>query len=124
MRRLCCSMLVVAALAFCAAPAGAQEATAADADASSLLVDDGGTCTAVPDSIPGIFDFSDACASHDACYAAGELPRATCDNQFRQDMNAACIAQHPSAFDPARYACLFFAQLYYGGVVFFGQFFF
>lgn len=129
MRRMGCTVLVVAALAVCAGPASAQEAAVAEADVSTLvssvpLFDDGGFCTGVPDRVPGIFDFTDACAAHDACYAGDQQPQAQCDEQFRQDMNAACVTQHPSALDPARYACLFFAQLYYAGVVFFGQFFF
>ena len=129
MRRMFCTVLVVAAVALWAPPAGAQEATLEQFDVSTLislvpLFDDGGVCTGVPDTIPGIFDFSDACANHDACYAAGEQTRAACDEAFRQDLNAACVAQHPSALDPARYACLFLAQLYHAGVVFFGQFLF
>ncbi len=129
MRRMCFTMLVVAALAFYAGPAAAQEAAVTgagvSASVSSLpLVDEGGYCTGVPDSIPGIFDFTAACAAHDACYGSGQQTRAQCDDRFRQDMNAACVTQHPSALDPGRYACLFFAQLYYAGVVLFGQFFF
>ena len=118
MRRVFCTVLVVAALAVSAGAAGAQDTTA------SPLLDDGGMCTAVPDTVPGLFDFTDACAAHDECYASGEQTQAECDTQFRQDMNAACVTQHPSALDPARYACLVFAQVYYAGVVFFGQFFF
>ena len=118
MRRVFCTVLVVAALAFSAGAAGAQEGTA------SPFPDDGGTCTAVPDTVPGLFDFTDACAAHDECYASGEQTQAVCDTQFRRDMNAACVAQHPSALDPSRYGCLFVAQLYYTGVVLFGQFFF
>ena len=57
------------------------------------------------------------------CYAGGEQTQAECDTQFRQDMNALCVAQHPAALDPLRYVCLTFAQLYYAGVRFFGQFF-
>ena len=118
MRRVFCTVLVVAALAFSAGAAGAQDATA------SPFLDDGGMCTAVPDTVPRLFDFTDACAAHDACYASGEHTQAQCDNQFRKDMETACLAQHPSALNPSRYACLFFAQLYYTGVVLFGQFFF
>ena len=129
MRRMCFTMLVVAALAFHAAPAAGQEAEVAKADAavsfsSAPFLGDGGYCTTVPDTIPGIFASTAACAAHDACYGSGERTRAECDDQFRQDMNAACVTQHPSALDPGRYACLFFAQVYYAGVVFFGQFFF
>ncbi|MGH9264871.1 MAG: phospholipase A2 [Acidimicrobiales bacterium] len=86
--------------------------------------DDGGACTGVPDAIPGIFDFTDACAAHDACYASGDQTQAQCDESFRQDMVATCAAQFPSALDPGRYLCLTFAQLYFFGVTLFGGFFF
>lgn len=116
------------ALAFLTAPAGAQEASPAGSDLSTLVsllpvFDDDGVCTGVPDSLPGIFDFTGACAAHDACYAAGEQTQGACDSQFRDDMNALCVAQHPSALDPGRYACLFLAHLYNVGVVLFGQLF-
>ncbi len=127
MRRVFCTVLVVAALAFSAGGAGAQEAAVEDVGSATVVSpfpDDGGTCTGVPDRIPGTFDFTGACAAHDECYASGERTQAECDVQFRQDMNAACVAQHPSALHPGRYACLYFAQLYYTGVVLFGQFFF
>lgn len=129
MRRVLCTVLAVAALAFYAGPANAQEAAVAEFDPSALVAlvpsfDDGGACTGVPDTIPGIFDFTEACAAHDACYASGQQTQAACDSQFRQAMHALCVAQHPSALDPARYACLFFAQLYYLGVSLFGAFFF
>jgi hypothetical protein len=125
MRRLFCTVLVVAALATYAAPAGAQEATVESIDASALALpfDDGGSCTGVPDSLPGVFDFTTACAAHDLCYAGGQQTQAQCDEQFRQDMNALCVAQHPGTLNPVRYVCLTFAQLYYAGVRFFGQFF-
>jgi hypothetical protein len=128
MRRLWGTVLVVLALvvsAGAAGPAGAQEAALDQFDPAavvSLFPDDGGTCTGVPDAIRGVFDFTDACAAHDACYRSGE-DQATCDETFRHDMVAECMAQHPSAFDPARHACLTFAQLYYFGVRLFGQFF-
>ena len=126
MRRLCGTVLVVAALVLYASPAGGQEAPAEDSDVATLIApfpDDGGTCTAVPDTIPGIFDFTDACADHDACYASGEQTRAECDEAFRRDMVAECLAQHPSALDARRYVCLTFAQLYFVGVRLFGGFF-
>ena len=122
MRRLLCTVLVVvAALALSGPPAGAQPVAV---DQISIPFDDGEPCTGVPDALPGIFDFTTACAGHDLCYAGGEQTQAQCDSQFRQDMNALCVAQHPAALDPLRYVCLTFAQLYYAGVVFFGQYFF
>jgi hypothetical protein len=120
MRRLVCTVLVVAAMGLCGTPAGAQPVPV---DQISIPFDDGEPCTAVPDALPGIFDFTSACAGHDLCYAGGAQTQAECDIQFRQDMNALCVAQHPAALDPLRYVCLTFAQLYYAGVVFFGQFF-
>lgn len=122
MRRLLCAvLLVVAALALYATPAGAQTVAL---DQITIPFDDGEPCTAVPDALPGIFDFTSACASHDLCYAGGQQTQATCDTQFLQAMTASCVAQHPAALDPLRYVCLTFAQLYYAGVRFFGQFFF
>jgi hypothetical protein len=120
MRRVFCTVLVVAALAFYAAPAGAQ---AVAVDQIDIPFDDGGSCTGVPDALPGIFDFTSACAAHDLCYAGGQQTRGECDAQFRHDMGALCVSQHPATLDPLRYVCLTFAQLYYAGVRFFGQFF-
>ena len=124
MRRLWCAVLVVAALAFSTGPAGAQEATVERTDVAELIdaFPDGGNCTGVPDAIPGIFDFTEACAAHDACYASGQ-PQEACDEAFRQAMVATCVADFPSALDGRRYLCLTFAQLYYFGVRLFGQFF-
>ena len=120
MRRVFGTVLVVAALAFYAAPAGAQ---AVAVDQVDIPFDDGGACTGVPDALPAIFDFTSACAAHDLCYAGGEQTRDECDAQFLQDMGALCVTQHPAVLDPLRYVCLTFAQLYYAGVRLFGQFF-
>ena len=124
MRRVWCSILVVVVLALSAGPAGAQQAPVQRTDLAALIdaFPDGGNCTGVPDAIPGIFDFTNACAAHDACYASGQAQLA-CDEAFRQAMVAACAAQYPSALDARRYLCLTFAQLYYFGVRVFGQFF-
>ncbi|HJV08252.1 MAG TPA: phospholipase A2 [Acidimicrobiales bacterium] len=122
MRRAWCAvLLVVAALGLAVAPAGAQQVPP---DIATLIdaFPDGGACTGVPDAIPGVFDFTAACAAHDACYASG-APQLQCDDAFRQAMNASCAAAFPSALDGRRYVCLTFAQLYYFGVRLFGQFF-
>jgi hypothetical protein len=43
----------------------------------------------------GRANFRPACASHDACLAAG-IPRHQCDGQFLANMNSACNqSQHP-----------------------------
>lgn len=128
MRRVFSMVVVLAGLALFATPAGAQEAPAGEVDVAAFTGtfpipgDDGGTCTGVPDTIPGIFDFTDACAAHDECYAAGAQSRLACDLAFREDMIAACQVQHPDVFNPRRYACLSFAELYFTGVRIFGQF--
>lgn len=130
MRRAVCTVLAVAALAFHAGPAGAQVISVDEGEVAALApsipfaFDDGGTCTGVPDTIPGIFDFTGACAAHDACYASGAQTQARCDDRFLQDMVSACLVQHPDAWAPARYACFAFAYLYYLGVSFFGQLYF
>lgn len=112
----------MAALAFTAGSAGAQEAAPGSQSPTAIspFPDDGGTCTAFPDAIPGIFDFTDTCAAHDECCASGDQTLAACDEAFRQNMVAACIVQHPSAVDARRYLCLTFPQLYYFGVRLFG----
>ena len=124
MRRLWCSVLVVVVLALSAGPAAAQESLVERTDLAALIdaFPDGGSCTGVPDAIPGIFDFTDACTAHDACYTSGQTQLA-CDDAFRQAMVAECAAQYPSVLDGRRFLCLTFAQLYYFGVRVFGQFF-
>ncbi|HEX6596363.1 MAG TPA: phospholipase A2 [Acidimicrobiales bacterium] len=92
--------------------------TPARAQATSPF-DDAGACTAVPDELPGIFDFTDACVRHDACYALG-ADRLACDTAFRQDMLQLCVAQHPEALDVGRLVCFTFAELYFLGVRLFG----
>ncbi len=135
MRRLVVVVLLLGGLVLYGQPVGAQERDASGAadvalaerapefPALLLLLDDGGTCTGVPDAIPGIFDFTAACASHDACYIAG-VDRLACDEAFRVDMLSACLSQHPDAIDVRRYLCFAFAELYFLGVRFFGGSFF
>lgn len=95
-----------------AAPAGAEE---------TWLFDDGEPCTAVPNSLPGLFDFTQACAAHDACYDAG-VDRLACDLAFRTDMIELCQVQHPEALSPGRLICQTFAELYFLGVRILGGF--
>ena len=118
MRRLVLALLLLSGFVLAPQPAGAQEVP----DVGSLanpFDPDGEPCTAIPNQIPGIFDFSSACVGHDACYVfAGD--NRTCDLAFRNDMLALCAAQHPDVFDPARYLCQTVAFIYYTGVVIFG----
>ncbi|MDQ4005311.1 MAG: phospholipase [Actinomycetota bacterium] len=121
-RGLVLSLLVSTTLLF-GSPALAQDATA-PGPAPEIITSfdpDGEPCTGVPDAVPGVFDFTAACTQHDACYAAAG-DRLACDLAFRQAMIAACQAQFPSAFDPRRYTCLSFAELYFVGVRLVGGF--
>lgn len=112
MRRLIVLAVLVAGLV-AGGPAAAAGAQATD------FLDDGGACTAVPDQLPGIFDFTAACVRHDACYAAG-ADRLACDLSFRQDMIDLCQVQHPHPLDLGRVVCQTFAELYFLGVRIFG----
>ena len=114
-------ILLVALLCFYATPAGAEEAVTSTTQ--MVAIDDGEPCTGVPDSVPGIYDFSAACVDHDACYGQG-VDRLACDVQFRQDLLASCVALHPAALAPGRLLCTVFAELYFAGVRLFGGFFF
>ena len=132
MRRLALAAALVCGLVLTGHPVGAEEVATRDADVALAqqvlatpqlltLLDDGGTCTGVPDQIPGIYDFTAACAAHDACYALG-VDRLACDQVFRQAMLASCTALHPQLFDIRRYLCIGAAELYFLGVRLFGGF--
>ena len=80
----------------------------------------------VPDSGPS-FDFSQACANHDACYTEhhgeGEAARAACDSAFLHDMTSSCDdmwSRSNAQFDQ----CLRVARLYYAAVRIGGWLFF
>ena len=124
LRRLCVLAVMLTVGLLQAGPAAADQTAVPDATVAGLLsiFDDGGACTGVPDTLPGIFDFTEACEAHDVCYAAGG-DRLACDVEFREDLGDLCRAQHPDVFDVRRYACLGFADLYFFGVRLFGGFF-
>jgi RHS repeat-associated protein len=69
----------------------------------------------VPDSIPFVFDFSDACASHDFCYGGhwGTVRR-HCDDDFLRAMRNSCGGWSWNPLqDIKKGACLTVAELYY-----------
>ena len=80
----------------------------------------------VPDSGPS-FNFSQACANHDACYAEhhgeGEAARAACDSAFLHDMTSSCDDEW-SRSSPQFDQCLKVAKLYYTAVPLGGWLFF
>ncbi|HVL27119.1 MAG TPA: phospholipase A2 [Acidimicrobiales bacterium] len=123
MRRLV-TVVVLAAVMAAGAPAAADDeapeiVARGVATSPAVLAEDGGACTAVPDQLAGIFDFTDACVRHDICYALG-ADRLACDLAFRQDMVELCHVQHPHPLDLGRVVCLTFAELYFLGVRLFG----
>lgn len=78
----------------------------------------------VPDS-GATFDFTEACAAHDACYSAGgtEADRNACDAAFLQDMRDSCADMWPTQ-RLRRLVCEGVAATYYLGVHAFGWLFF
>ncbi len=69
----------------------------------------------VPDSVPGVFDFTTACNNHDLCYGNSQGPsRATCDANFYFDMISSCNIASPGL-------CSQVAFTYYLAVAAFGQ---
>ncbi len=99
--------------------AAAAAPTAAQAQQAETACGPGGTGDAlVPDSGPW-FDFTTACARHDACYGA-QLGQAYCDTRFRDDMYAHC-ATRPWY---QRSLCRGTANTYYEAVRRFGYLFY
>lgn len=90
------ALVVATTLALCALAVPASAATAAptaqQAQQAETACGPGGTGDAlVPDRGPW-FNFTSACANHDACYGA-QLGQAYCDNRFRDDMYAHCATR-------------------------------
>jgi hypothetical protein len=78
----------------------------------------------VPDT-GSSFDFTEACANHDACYTmgGGPLDRLRCDNQFLREMIQWCESEWAKG-DPRLIRCKLVAGAYYsaarlGGWLFF-----
>ena len=72
----------------------------------------------VPDSGPW-FNFTQACANHDACYSA-QQGQAFCDSRFRDDMYAHCATRRWYE----RSLCRQTANVYYDAVRRFGHLFY
>jgi len=70
----------------------------------------GRSCTGVPDA-PFGFDFSSACAEHDACYSTADGSYdgfVGCNTEFAYDLDALCEAE-PWYYEPT---CGFYADFY------------
>jgi phospholipase A2-like protein len=124
-RRLAITLAVlVCSLGAFAPSAAAQSAaglapTAQEAQQATTACGPGGVGDQlVPDSGPW-FNFTAACAAHDACYGA-QLGQAYCDRRFRDDMYAHC-ATRPWY---QRGLCRNTANVYYEAVRRFGHLFY
>ncbi len=67
----------------------------------------------VPDGALGV-DWSDACKTHDECYATPDANKFLCDFTLQEDMSLACAAQDGGIL------CQVFAEAYFHGVQTFG----
>jgi hypothetical protein len=115
---LVCSLGAMAPSAAAQSPAGLAP-SAAEAQQATTACGPGGTGDQlVPDSGPW-FNFTAACAAHDACYAA-QRGQAFCDRRFRDDMYASC-AMRPWY---QRGLCRGTADVYYEAVRRFGHLFY
>lgn len=76
---------------------------------------EGGVSAAlVPNSISGVFNFTNACNNHDNCYASYGNGQQFCDTNFRNDMYAECSGR------TLRSVCESMADLYAWAVETFG----
>lgn len=76
----------------------------------------------VPDGIPLVYDFYDACKAHDICYSTCGSAQKTCDDNFLNDMNALCNAQHTGFWStPGRRRCASAATIYHFAVASVGE---
>ncbi len=86
------AVLAVAAPSAVAQSPAALAPSAAEAQQATTACGPGGVGDQlVPDSGPW-FNFTAACAAHDACYGA-QLGQAYCDSRFRDDMYAHCATR-------------------------------
>lgn len=124
-RRMLLALTMVLALLAIAAPAASAQSpssyapTAAEAQEAATACGPGGAGDQlVPDSGPW-FNFTAACASHDACYGA-QLGQTNCDYRFRDDMYAHCATRAWYQRGPCRQT----ANVYYEAVRTFGYLFY
>ncbi len=70
----------------------------------------------MPDQLPFLFNFADACEKHDNCYGcvgrAKGMQKKDCDNQFLEDMKKDCD-KRPI---PVRQLCKIAAAVYHAVV--------
>lgn len=73
-------------------------------------------CTSSPDQYLWA-DFRGACARHDMCFDFGWQSRQGCNNTFRSNLRAECLATYPSWWQsPARSDCYGVADIYWAAV--------
>ena len=69
---------------------------------------------AVPDRLPGGFDFGGACELHDICYGTWGKPRFPCDTAFRSNFRGECsdISRNPIQTVQTPY-CFSLSEVYF-----------
>ena len=124
-RRIVPAFVALLAVLAVAAPSAAAQSpadlapTQAEAQQATTACGPGGVGDQlVPDSGPW-FNFTAACANHDACYGA-QLGQAYCDSRFRDDMYAHCATR----VWYQRALCRSTADVYYQAVRQFGYLFY
>ena len=124
-RRIVVTLVSLLAVLALAAPAASAQSpadlapSAAEAQQATTACGPGGVGDQlVPDSGPW-FNFTAACAAHDACYGA-QLGQAYCDDRFRDDMYAHCATR----VWYQRGLCRNTANVYYEAVRQFGYLFY
>jgi hypothetical protein len=115
---LVCSLGAMAPSAAAQSPAGLAPTNAEAQEATTACGPGGVGDQLVPDSGPW-FNFTAACARHDACYGA-QLGQANCDRRFRDDMYAHCATR----VWYQRGLCRNTANVYYEAVRRFGHLFY
>lgn len=69
----------------------------------------------------GKADYTGSCNNHDVCYEECATPKATCDDNFLQDMYNSCAAAYPGVLNTLyRGGCYERAYIYYQAVSQFG----
>ncbi len=115
------AVLIVAGGAFFFAP-GVDEAEAAPNGCGPSVLQ---LYTLIPNQITywhfwygtEVFDFTQACNTHDQCYSSSGISRSTCDRNFLNDMLSVC--SQGWTWNSRTY-CSAAAYTYYGSVASFG----
>jgi len=71
---------------------------------------------AIPDSLPGVYDFYGPCQKHDVCYGTCGKTQQQCDDDFLQGMLAYCSQRHGVRWSTLGFECRRLAGVYHRAV--------